>query len=307
MRFLFLLPLLGLASCTLEPGENGLELIPRVPYESSLREVGSPLVWSGEPIELSVELGNVELIGDPDASELSVRARALTWSRLNDQESARAANNAILATAQVVVQNGRVRVSCGRLAEDIGSALANATQCDVRVVVPASAGVTHAVRVETGNGAAFLQRLTSPPGGRIEAEIAGRLEAWELRGDLLLRAGSMDVEVSPTAGSVVDAEASVIWSGGTPSEEEQKQEAGVTLRLPADFRSQMVHLGSAQGSVVTADFPGLQPGQPWKAGPGAAQFLRVQADWGDATLRPLVGVVPGRYRESPLGRSETKP
>jgi hypothetical protein len=305
---LLLIPATFCIGC-LELGEDGLELVPRVPYESEIQSVGEPLVWHGEPLDVSVERGFVEVIGDPDASELVVTARALTWARYGDIDDARSINDAILDTASVSLSDGIVRVHCDVVDDDRGSAQAEATQCNVRVVVPAPPGATQELRLRTGLGDAFLQRLTTSPGGKLDLEVGGLVEAWELRANVVSSAGAHDLEITPLAGGFVDVTSTIALAAGSSTSEgatDAKDLFGTILRLPPDFATESLVLFSTDGEVTTPGFPDLAPAATSRPGESPASLIRATAEWGHVQLFTLPNIT-SRSRTSPLGTVVTKP
>lgn len=293
--------------CTLEPGADGLELVPRLPYESKPTALAPPQAWNGEPIVVDIERGNIEIIGDPDAKELSITGNAITWAQRASDAGEIA--KAIVATAKVGRdESGAVRVTCGLASGDFKSALPEATQCNIRVVVPSPAGATHDVRAHARDGFVYLQRLSTSPASRI-VSTGIEVEAAQLRGNVEVHAGWLDVEVKPIPGGRVVVESTTEdWYDiptlqGTPKREKRDGSArfGATLRLPQDFRSQRVDLFSAGASIETYPFPDVVPGQA--RGPldaSAAQLIAVRANQGNATLLALNPTLTGS-RTSGLG------
>lgn len=309
----FLLPVcLGVvcaasAGCTLEPTADGLEVVPRLPYESKPTALAPPQAWNGEAVVVDIERGNIEIIGDPDAKELTVTGNAITWAQRASDAGEIA--KAILATAKVERDgSGAVRVTCGLVSGDFESALPEATQCNIRVVVPSPAGAAHDVRAHARDGFVYLQRLTTSPTSRI-VSTGIEVEAAQLRGNVEVHAGWLDVEVKPTPGSRVVVESTTEdWYDipslqGTPKREKRDGSArfGATLRLPQDFRSQRVELFSAGASIEAFAFPDVVPGAArGPQGASAAQLIAVRANQGNATLLALDPTLTGS-RTSGLG------
>lgn len=309
LRFCLVLPLALASVGCVDVSEDGIALTPRVPYESNLKSVGEPLEWHGEPVNVDVARGFVEVVGDPDVTSVVVTSHALTWARYGDLDDARAINDEILATAKVEMLDGSVRVSCGVPSGDHGSAEANATQCDLRVVIPAPVGATHAVSVRTGLGDVFLQRLATTSTGFIDLDVVGFVEAWDLHGNVVSRAGANAIEVTPSLAGVVDVESTVALAGELDSGDgfgDAKDKTGTTLHLPSDFATQALVLHSADGDVRLAEFPDLVPGAPSRPGSDPATLIRAQADWGHVELAKLQSFTT-RSRTSALGVIETKP
>lgn len=306
---------LGAASvgCTLEPGADGLEVVPRLPYESKPTALAAPQAWNGEPIVVDIERGNIEVIGDPDAEELTIVGDAITWAQRADDAGEIA--RAILATARVGRDaNGAVHVTCGLVDGDFKSALPEATQCNIRVVVPAPAGATHDVQAYARDGFVYLHRLTTSPTSRIMS-TGIEVEAVQLRGNVEVHAGWLDVEVKPIPGGRVVVESTTDdWYDIPTLQQTPKREPrdggarfGATVRLPQDFRSQRVELYSAGASVETFPFPDVVSGAP--RGPvdaSAAQLIAVRANQGNATLLALDPTLTGT-RTTGLGTSVRGP
>ena len=300
-----LLPLLlsgtFLTGC-LDISEDGIDIRPRVPYQSSVRDVGEPLIWQGEPIDVHVERGNVEVVGDPGATSVRVTSRAMTWASYGDTGDAKAMNDAILSTAFARVEDGFLKVGCKAIDDDIGSAQAASTQCNLRVMVPAPDGATHDVHVTTGLGDAFLANLSTSPWGAIDLYVVGSVEAWGLRGNVHSQASENDIEATPLPGGFIDADSTIILQvPGDREQADQGASSGTTLRLPSAFGANAVDLASQQGSVLTADFPNLASGVPHNPGPSAAALVRGHADWGDVKVLTLHSLA-GRSRTSDLGQ-----
>lgn len=301
--------MLGAASagCTLEPTADGLEVVPRLPYESKPTSLAPAQAWNGEPVVVDIERGNIEVIGDPDAKELAITGNAITWAQRASDAGEIA--KAILATAKVSRDaTGAVRVTCGLVDGDFASALPQATQCNVRVVVPAPAGATHDVQAYARDGFVYLQRLTTSPTSRIKS-TGIEVEAVQLRGNVEVHAGWLDVEVKPIPGGRVLAEStSDDWYDipslrQTPKRDERDGSArfGATVRLPKDFRAQRVDLFSAGAAVEAFPFPDVVSGAA--RGPvdaSAAQVIAVRANQGNATLLALDPTITGT-RLSGLG------
>lgn len=315
VRFRFLSLLLPLSlplftGCTLEPTANGLEIVPRLPYDSRPANVGAPLAWSGEAIDVDVERGNIEVIGSPSATEVTVTANATTWARNADDAGALA--RAFLATAKVERDRGALRVSCRVPSGSFGTALVETSQCNVRVVVPEGTR-PHAVRVVARDGFVYLQRLTSAPSTAILASGI-EVEATQLRGNVGVSSYWADVEVKPTPGArVYVGSASDDWYdlptlNPTPKRGEGGEaKFGATLRLPKDFRARRVDMSSAGASVEHFAFPDVRPGAPRGAiDASAAEHVAVHANQGNATLLALDDTITGS-RTTNLGAIAREP
>ncbi len=314
MRFRYFACLLALplfAGCTIEPTANGLEIVPRLPYESRPETVGAPLVWNGEAIDVEVERGNIEVVGSPSAKEMTVTANATTWARNADDAGSLA--RAFVATARVERSaSGALRVTCRVPSGSFGSALVETSQCNVRVVVPADAR-PHAVRVVAQDGFVYLQRLTSSPSTAIVASGI-EVEATQLRGNVGVRSYWADVEVKPTPGArIYVGSASDDWYdlptlSPTPKRGEGGEaKFGATLRLPKDFRARRVDMSSAGAAVEHFEFPDVRPGAPRGAvDASAAEYVAVHANQGNATLLALDDTVSGS-RTTNLGTIAREP
>jgi hypothetical protein len=309
LRFCLALSLTVASVGCVDLDENGLALTPRVPYESNVKTVGEPLEWNGEAVEIDVERGFVEVVGDPDAQQIVVTSHAMTWARYGDVADARAINEEILATATAELVDGKVRVSCGVPSGDHGSAQASSTQCDLRIVIPAPVGATHALTARTGLGDLFLQRLTTAPTGFIDVNVNGYIEAWAISGNVVARAGANDLEVLPIPGGIVDVESTIALAVGLDSEDglhDAKHVTGTTLRLPETFATQSLVLFSDDGDVRLGDFPDLVPKTQSRPGANPATLISARADWGHVELAKLLTYTT-RSRTSPLGVIEQKP
>lgn len=294
--------------CTLEPTADGVNFVPRLPYESKPVSLAEPKVWAGEPLVVDIERGNIEVIGDPAVKDVTITANAITWSQ--SATDAGDIAKAIVATAKVGRDpSGAIRVTCGLVDGNFGSALPEATQCNVRVVLPAPSGSTHHVQAYARDGFVYLQRLTTSPSSVIRS-TGIEVEAAQLRGNVEITAGWLDVEVKPIPGGrVITKSTTEDWYDIPTLQQTPKRDArdggarfGATVRLPRDFRAQRVDLSSAGASVETFPFPDVVSGAP--RGPvdaAAAQLVAVHANQGNATLLALDPTVTGS-RLSGLGR-----
>jgi hypothetical protein len=177
------------------------------------------------------------------------------------------------------------------------------------VVVPAPAGATHQLKLTTGLGDAFLQRLTTTPQGRLELNVNGFVEGWDLHGNVFSQAGASDLEVTPLAGGSIEVISHIALAVGLNSGEglhDAKHKTGTTLRLPGDFATQTLKLWSDDGSVTTPDFPDLTVAASARPGAAPASLVRATADWGHVTLLALQEF-SSRSRTSALGTIVTKP
>jgi hypothetical protein len=279
-----------LAGCTVEPGKDGLELVPRAPYGSSPVVVAEQ-AWNGEALDVEVERGNIEIVGHPDTTSITVRANTLTWAR--EQKDASDIRAATIATARLERgTNGNLVVKCDIPKGDFGTALNEATQCNVRVDIPAPEGVVHDVRAVARFGDVYMNRLQSGPSTTIVAsgiEVEGQL----LRGNVQAYSYWADVEVEPRPnGEVFVASESGDWYYLPTLQEVEKRDArdgsarfGATLRIPRDFTSRVVSMSSRGANVEAAAFPGLRSGAPrGPLGPLSADSVTVTANQGNATL-----------------------
>lgn len=294
MRFaLFAFALALLPACTLEPGADGVRVHPRLPYTSSTKTIAENEPWSGEPIRVQVEHGNVQVVGLRSAKGITVRATMYTWA--DDPEDAGAMEKEILAGLTVSREDGRFVVHCAEPERDVRSALANASQCNVRVEVPAPEGAVHDVEAYAIDGFTYLRRLATNAHTSIRA-TGIEIEGFDLRGNVSLHAGWLDAEVEPIAGARIEIESTtddwyyVPSLAAVPkrSPRDGAAEFGATLRLPRDFRAQRVELSSAGASVEAFAFPDVVSGAP--RGPvdaSAAALVAVRANQGNATLLPL--------------------
>jgi hypothetical protein len=278
-----------LAGCTLEPGKDGLEVVPRAPYTSSPVAVGEE-TWNGEALTVDVERGNIEIVGHPGTKTISVRADTLTWAQ--KQEDASAMRAATIATAKLVRDASGWSVKCEIPKGAFGSALPEATQCNVRIDMPAPEGVAHDVRAIAHFGDVYMNRLQSGPATRIVAsgiEVQGLV----LRGNVEVYSYWADVEVEPRAnGNVLVASESGDWYYLPSLEAVEKRNDkdgsarfGATLRIPKDFTSRLVSMSSRGAAVEAFGFPDVRSGAPrGPLGPASAQSVTVSANQGNATL-----------------------
>jgi hypothetical protein len=163
--------------------------------------------------------------------------------------------------------------------------------------------------VHTGLGDAFLQRLTTSATGQIHLDVAGEVEAWDLHGNVVSRAGANDIEVTPHPGGYVDAQALVALAAGIGTDKganDAKDVTGTVLHLPATFGAQSLYMWSNEGVVLTADFPDLSGASQSRIGLDPAASIRATADWGHVQLLALQSF-SSRTRTSSLGQIVTKP
>ncbi len=286
----FVVALTSLSGCTLDPTVDGLELHPRLPYASKPVSIGEE-TWNGEAISIDVERGNIEIVGQPSAKTIAVRANTYTWA--DNQDDASAMRAATIATAKLERdERGNWRVSCSIPKDSHGSALPEATQCNVRIDLPAAEGVVHDVHAIAHFGDIYLNRLQSSATTRILAsgvEVTGTV----LRGNVEIYSDWADVEVEPRAGgNVLVASETGDWYYLPSLQAVEKRDErdgaakyGATLRIPQSFTSRLVSLSSVGASVEKFDFPDVVPGMP--RGPvdaTSAQAITVVANQGNATL-----------------------
>jgi len=285
------LALSTVAGCTIEPGEDGLEIVPRGPYVSSPAAVDEQ-AWNGEPVSVDVERGNIEIVGNPDAKTIRVRVTTMTWAR--NRADASAIRAATVATAKLErTPNGSLSVTCTIPKGDFGSALNESTQCNIRIDIPAPEGVVHDIYAIARVGDVYMNRLQSGPTTQILAsgiEVEGAL----LRGNVKAYSYYADVEVEPRAnGEVVVASESGDWYHLPNLEEVEERDErdgsaryGATLRIPKDFTARSVMLASRGAAVEALGFPDVQSGMPrGPLGPSSAQSVTVGED------ARLVGVI----------------
>jgi hypothetical protein len=282
-----------LTGCTLEPTPDGVTFVPRAPYRSEVRDIAeSP--WNGQPIEVDVERGNIEVIGKAGGTSLRVRALAYTWSKKREDASSMLA--ATLATAKVTRDaRGGYTIRCEVPKQDIGSAANEVTQCNVRVEIPAPERVVHDIRAIARFGDVTLQRLQSGPQTRIVASGI-EVEGYLLRGNVEVQSYWADVEVEPRPGSdVLVASASDDWYYLPTLEAVEKRDErdgaakfGATLRIPKDFTAERVTITSRGAAVEAFAFPDVESGAPrLPLGPTSARSVTVTANQGNATLLPM--------------------
>lgn len=280
----------SLAGCTIEPGEDGLQIVPRAPYVSSPASVAEQ-PWNGEALSVDVERGNIEIVGHATAKTISVRVDTLTWARKNEDASAMRA--ATVATAKLERDaSGNWSVKCEIPKGEFGSALPEATQCNIRIDLPAPEGVIHDVRALARFGDVYMNRLQSGPSTRIVASGI-EVEGHVLRGNVQVYSYWADVEVEPRPnGEVLVSSQSDDWYYLPTLEQVEKRDDkdgsarfGATLRIPGDFTSRVVSLSSRGAAVEAFAFPDVRLGMPrGPIGPASAQSVTVAANQGNATL-----------------------
>lgn len=280
----------ALSACAVDLGPDGLGLTPRLPYETQVFEVARE-PWAGEPVHIEVQHGNVEVVGVPGATDVRIAGRVLTWTR--DRADVQAMYELVRSGLRVErAPDGALRILCAEAPHDVGDAQASATQCNVRVELPAPEQVEHALTAVAHFGDVYLNRLQSGADSALVArgiEVEGVL----LRGNVHLQSEWGDAEVEPRAGGTV-----YLGSGTgdwfnlptllpTPKRDERDESArfGATLRLPQDFSAEEVRLSSVGAAVETPHFSDVVPGQPrGPLGPHSARRIEVAANQGNATL-----------------------
>lgn len=269
---------------------DGLKIHPRIPYTSSTRNLLEDEPWNGESIRILVGHGNVQVVGKRFAKGITIRANTYTWA--DTAEDARAMRDVQLAQYSFHREGNHIDIRCERMTEDVESALADTTQCNLRVEIPAPEGVVHNVEAYALDGYTYLNRLESGPSTQIIA-TGIKIEGLVLRGNVNLYAGWLDAEVEPIPGGTVVVESTtedwyyVPTLQAVPKREERDGGAqfGATLRIPKDFKAKRVELFSAGASVEAFAFPDIVSGQ--SRGPldaSAAELVSVRANQGNATL-----------------------
>lgn len=287
---LFLTSCCLVSGCILDPTADDFGLQVRLPYVTSNQTLVQDEPWNGEPLKVHVQHGNVQVVGLRDAKTIRVRFHTLTWAA--NADDARTMRDAQLEKLSFRREGDRIEVFCGKMKSDVASASAAATQCNVRVEIPAPEGAVHDVQVYAEDGYTYVNRLASGPTSRIVA-TGIEIEALALRGNVHLRAGWLDAEVEPISGATVAVESTtedwyeIPTLAETPKREERDGAArfGATLRIPKDFSSERVELFSAGGSVEAFAFPDVVSGYP--RGPldtSSARLVSVRANQGNATM-----------------------
>lgn len=278
-----------ISGCILDPTADDFLKV-RLPYVTSNQTLVQDEPWNGESLKVHVQHGNVQVVGLREAKTIKVRFHTLTWAV--NEDDARAMRDAQLEKFSFRRVGERIEVFCGKMTSDVASASAAATQCNVRVEVPAPEGVVHDVQVYAEDGFTYLNRLASGPTSRIVA-TGIEIDALLLRGNVELHAGWLDAEVEPIPGATVAVESTTGDWYFIPTLEEVPKRAerdgaakfGATLRIPKDFSAQRVELFSAGGSVEAFAFPDAVNGYP--RGPldtSSARLVSVRANQGNATL-----------------------
>ena len=284
-----LLAALGIGGCTLEPSVDGIEFKPRAPYFSSPVTIDEQ-AWNGEPIRVDVERGNIEIVGQPNATTISLRANTYTWAQT--QEDASNVRAATVATAKLQRDaDGTWRASCSIPKGDFESGLLEATQCNLRIDVPAPDGVVHDIEAIAHYGDLYLNRLAS--GTRTKIVASGKeIDGMALRGNVELHSHFADVEIEPMPGSTVFIGSdSDDWYYLPSLEEVEKRSErdgsarfGATVRIPRDFTSRFVSVSSVGAAVEAFDFPDLSSGGArGPVGPASASSVVVATNQGNAT------------------------
>lgn len=294
MRFsaslLFLVSCSLISGCILDPTADDFGLKVRLPYVTSNQTLVQDEPWNGESLKVHVQHGNVQVVGLRDAKAIKVRFHTLTWAA--NEDDARSMRDAQLEKFSFRREGERIEVFCGKMQDDVASASAAATQCNVRVEIPAPEGAVHDVQVYAEDGFTYLNRLASGPTSRIVA-TGIEIDALVLRGNVELHAGWLDAEVEPIPGATIAIESTtddwyhIPTLEGVPKRDERDGAArfGATLRIPKHFRAERVELYSAGGSVEAFDFPDVVNGYP--RGPvdaSAARLVSVRANQGNATM-----------------------
>ena len=249
--------------------ENGLELQLRLPYQSTNETLKEDETWQGERLVVRVERGTLEVVGLRQATNLRLRANALTWSE--DVEDAKKMHRRVLDGVRFERHGNEIRIACAVPDDDVGTALANATQCNLRLEVPAPEGAMHDIDVRTDQGNVVLHRLATGPTNQIRA-WGTEVRAFALRGNVHVVSAWADIECEPMAQSLVSIESkSGDWYYLPSLRQVEKQgnqgEArfGATLRLPKSFTTQHLQMSSVGATVDVDAFPGLVLNAPSSA------------------------------------------
>ena len=294
------------SGCIIDPTADDFGLQVRLPYVTNNQTLVQDEPWNGEPLKVHVQHGNVQVVGIRSAKTITVRSHTLTWA--TNWDDARAMRDAQMEKFSFRREGERLEVFCGRMENDVASASGAATQCNIRVEIPAPEGVAHDVQVYAENGFTYLNRLASGPTSRIVA-TGIEIEALTLRGNVDLRAGWLDAEVEPIPGATVAVESTTNdWYYIPTLEEVPKRDErdgsarfGATLRIPKNFSAERVDLFSAGGSVEASAFPDVVSGYP--RGPvnaSSARLISVGANQGNATML-VFGEVYTSYRTDDFG------
>jgi len=231
--------------------------------------------WTGEPLQIDNESGNLEIVGVPGLERISIEARPYAGAQ-NDEDAEAAFADVVDSIRIERVPAGNPTadvflVSCPNASHGHGSVDRATTGCDAFVVnVPAGT-------------------VDAPLDLAATASFGGIL-ATDLVGDVNLRAPfGISASVVPAKDSTVSLVNDTLVMGDCP----------VTLAVPADFSADRVEMGieSGLGEVDVTDFPDLHGidctaggrastclSQERGAFGGGAELVEVKSSIGDAVL-----------------------
>lgn len=250
--------------------------------------------WGGEPIFVDLQRGNIEIVGNPNITTIRMRVRPLTWAE-QKSDASRILEAIEKGATFSHDANNRWVASCPIPTGDFGTVNVDATQCNVRIDVPAPEGSSHAIQAIARFGDVYLNRLQSNAATTIEASGI-EVQGFQLRGNVHVDSYYADVEVEPRgSGNVfVGSESDDWYYVPSLSEVEKRDENdgaakfGATLRLPKDFTTQRITIASRGAVVETFGFPDVVSGAPRGTQTAfSSQSITVTANQGNATLLVL--------------------
>jgi hypothetical protein len=189
--------------------------------------------WTGEPIQVYSESGNVRIVAEPGRSKIELSARF--YAGASSDADAEAAFRDIESQLEIELTDAGFQIVCPSAAERHGSAVRSTTGCDLLTVrIPAGAeSQAHQLSASTSFG------------GIIASGIIGSVK---LQAPFGLRA-----EVTPVQGSEITLAAEQLVLGNCPS----------VLLLPPDFASDQISLVvEGLGDIHAPAFPDLAVPMP---------------------------------------------
>lgn len=258
----FVLPLaLGLSVLSVASGCSvAVTAKSQTRYTQDIPAVTSKADWAGQQIKINdatldvLVNGGVTVTGDPTATKVSVKGRAVAYADSTDQASANLALTDVIATVVITETADGIVIECGHGQAHGSSSVAHSGCEALQITVPA------------GTAAKPLP--------------------------LVVNVGSGDVSVTGTTGSldVNDNGSGDITASQTPAKGSTitlKGSFDVTLAVPKDFAADVINLTSDSATDLdTTAFPDVANGKGHgTAGTGAASITLESSGPGKVTLK----------------------
>jgi hypothetical protein len=266
---------LVIAACSVSTTPNSITLTAQTKYTGGTVTKQSQGTWNGQLIHVFNQNGDLTIVADPNATNVSLTAIPFAYADPDAGADAQAAIADVTNLIGIDESNG-FAVNCPIAQSNHGTAKNGTTGCSLTVTVPAGTtqlGLT--LDGHAGNGPLTAQ-------GTFTADTGAQV---------ILRSDNGDVSgVQIVGGAKARSENGTVTAAFTPTvgavEEASSGNGDVTLGLPANFAADSLQLSAPSGNVNITGFSDITATSTSRGAAGTgAKSITVTTDLGNVTIQ----------------------